>query len=74
MIESSANADNLTDIADSITFLAAFVVVIIIVAASPRERRLVLGSGDATGHQPRRRRAQARAAAMRWPAGGRIPA
>jgi alpha-1,6-mannosyltransferase len=74
MIESSANADNTTDIGDSITFLVAIVVVVIIVAASPRERRLVLGSGDALGIEPTTDDQRERSVAMRWPTGGRIHA
>jgi len=74
MIESSANADNLTDIADSITFVVAIVVVLIVIAASPRERGLVLGTGDAIGLEPRTDAERERAAEMRWPASARIPA
>jgi hypothetical protein len=74
MIESSANADNLTDIADTLTFLVAFVVVGVILAASPRERRLVLGSPDAIGLEPVTDEQREHAEAMRWPSSGRIPA
>jgi hypothetical protein len=74
MIESSANADNLTDIGDSITFLVAIVIVVILVAASPRERRLVLGVGERTGLEPVTDDELARAEEARWPVGGRIPA
>jgi alpha-1,6-mannosyltransferase len=74
MIESSANADNLTDVADSLTFLVAFVVVIVIIAASPRERRLLLGSAEESGLEPDTDDSRERAAAMRWPRSGRIPA
>jgi hypothetical protein len=74
MIESSANADNLTDIGDSITFLVAIVIVVILVGASPRERRLVLGVGERTGLEPVTDDERARAEERRWPVGGRIPA
>ena len=73
MIESSANADNLTDIGDSITFLVAIVVVVIIVSASPRERRLVLATGDGTSLEPLTDEDRTRSQLMRWP-GERIPA
>jgi hypothetical protein len=72
MIESSANADNLTDIADTLTFLVSIVVVVVIVAASARERRLVLGSADAVGLEPATDDERERAASMRWPVAGRI--
>ncbi|MEI6361010.1 MAG: polyprenol phosphomannose-dependent alpha 1,6 mannosyltransferase MptB [Actinomycetes bacterium] len=74
MIESSANADNITDIGDNITFLMAIIVVVIIVAASPRERRLVLGTGESMGLEPASDDQAERSEAMRWPAGGRIHA
>lgn len=74
MIESSANADNLTDIGDSITFVVSIIVVVLIVAASPRERRLVLGPPDEGGLLPRTDEARERADAMRWPVGARIRA
>ena len=73
MIESSANADNLTDIGDSITFLVAIVVVVIIVSASARERRLVLATGDGTSLEPLTDEDRTRSQLMRWP-GERIPA
>ena len=74
MIESSTNADNLTDIADSLTFLASIVVVVLILLASPGERRLVLGPSDTAGLTPLTDEERARAAAMRWPTDDRIPA
>ena len=74
MIESSANADNLTDIADTLTFLVAIVIVIVIVAASPRERKLVLGSAESLGLEPGSESEKARAEQMTWPTFGRIPA
>jgi alpha-1,6-mannosyltransferase len=74
MIESSANADNLTDIADTLTFVVAVVVVIVVITASPRERRLVLGSADAVGIEPQTPAQFEQAAMMRWPVGGRIRA
>jgi hypothetical protein len=74
MIESSANADNLTDISDSITFLVAIVVVAIVVLASPRERRLVLGPPDLRGLAPRSDVERERSAAMTWPASARMRA
>lgn len=73
MIESSANADNLTDIADTLTFLVAIVIVVVIVAASPRERALVLGSGQSIGLEPDSDDAKQRAEQMTWPEFGRIP-
>jgi hypothetical protein len=74
MIESSANADNLTDVGDSIMFLVAIIVVVLIIAASPRERRLVLGDHGRGGLEPHTEREWEKADAMRWPSGGRIPA
>ena len=74
MIESSANADNLTDIADTISFAVSILVVLIVIAASPRERSLVLGSADAIGLEPVTDSARERAAEMRWPKSARIPA
>jgi hypothetical protein len=74
MIESSANADNLTDLSDSITFLVAIVVVAIVVLASPRERRLVLGPQDLQGLSPTDDEQRAQAEAMRWPTGARMRA
>ena len=73
MIESSTNADNLTDIADSITFLAAIAVVLLILLASPRERRLAMGSTDDIGLLPHSVDEQERAEAMRWPSRRTIP-
>ena len=72
MIESSTNADNLTDIADSITFLVAIVVVLLILLASPRERRLAMGSSDDISLTPLTDGDRERADAMRWPTGERI--
>ena len=72
MIESSTNADNLTDIADSITFLVAIAVVLLILLASPRERRLAMGSTGDVGLTPLTASDRDRAAAMRWPTSDRI--
>jgi alpha-1,6-mannosyltransferase len=74
MIESTTNADNLFDIADIVTFVVAFAVVAVVLLASPRERRLVLGPADHDGLQPGSDEERARAAAMRWPVAGRMPA
>jgi hypothetical protein len=43
---------DLTDIADSLTFLVSIVVVVLILLASPGERRLVLGPSDTAGLTP----------------------
>jgi hypothetical protein len=47
MVESSATSDNVLDVTDGITFLLAVVITAVILLASPRERRLVLGSEPA---------------------------
>jgi len=47
MVESSATSDNFLDVTDGITFLLAVVITAVILLASPRERRLVLGSEPA---------------------------
>ena len=44
MVESSTTSDNFLDITDGITFAVAVAIVAIVVFASPRERRLILGS------------------------------
>jgi len=46
-VESSATSDNFLDVTDGITFLLAVVITAVILLASPRERRLVLGSEPA---------------------------
>lgn len=72
MIESSTNADNLFDAADVVTYVVAFAVVAIVLLASPRERRLVMGTPDDTGLRPVTEEERARNEAMTWPA--RTPA
>ncbi len=67
MIESSTNADNLTDIADVITFLASIAIVLLILLASSRERRLALGTSDDISLVPLTAEEQQRAESMRWP-------
>ena len=74
MIESSTNADNLTDISDSITFLVAVVIVALILLTSPRERLLALGPTGVDGLLPMTPDEEERAAAMRWPARERVHA
>ena len=73
MIESSTNADNLTDIADSITFLVAIAVVLLILLASPRERRLAMGSTDDVGLTPRTEDEIELAESMKWPTREKVP-
>ncbi len=73
MIESSTNADNLTDIADSITFLVAIAIVLLILLASPRERRLAMGSTDDVGLTPHTEDEIALADAMKWPTREKVP-
>ena len=72
MIESSTNADNLFDAADIVTYVVAFAVVAIVLLASPRERRLVVGTPDDGGLGPVSEEDRVRHEAMRWPA--RTPA
>lgn len=74
MIESSTSADNLTDIADSITFLAAIAIVLVILLASPRERRLAMGTSDDVGLTPVTDEELARAELIRWPSRTKVPA
>lgn len=74
MIESSANADNLTDITDTLTLVVAFAIVVVILLASPRERHLVLGPPAECGLAAESEDERERADRMRWPQGGRIPA
>jgi hypothetical protein len=71
MIESSTNADNLTDISDAITFAVAIGVVVAILIASRRERRLVLGADypDLLPHSPHD---VDRGAELSWPSGARM--
>ena len=73
MIESSANADNFTDIADSITFLVAIGIVLLILVAVPRERRLAFGQAGDPGLMPTTDSARERYDAMRWPAVAGFP-
>lgn len=65
MIETSTNADNITDIADVVVYVLAFAVVAVVLLASPRERTLVLGDDGITpmSDDDRRHRAD-----MTWPA------
>lgn len=74
MIESSTNADNLTDIADGITFLVAIAIVLVILLASPRERRLAMGTTDDIGLLPLTKDDHAQSDLMRWPTRARVPA
>ncbi len=67
MIESTTNADNIFDAADVVTYIVAIAVVAIVLLASPRERRLVLGSPDTPGLEPVSDEERAAAEWMRWP-------
>ncbi|MHB8795387.1 MAG: polyprenol phosphomannose-dependent alpha 1,6 mannosyltransferase MptB [Candidatus Nanopelagicales bacterium] len=72
MIESTVNADNLTDISDTITFVVATGIVFVLLLASPRERMLALGPPGVGGLMPQDEDESSRAEAMRWPAGTRM--
>jgi alpha-1,6-mannosyltransferase len=74
MIESTVNADNLTDISDTITFAVAIGVVLLLLLASPRERMLALGPPDVGGLMPQDDEEYDRADAMRWPVAARMRA
>ena len=65
MIETSTNADNITDIADVIVYVLAIGVVGLVLLASPRERALVLGDGGLSPVTDDERRHRAE---MTWPA------
>ena len=68
MVESTTNSDNIFDAADIVTYVVSFAVVAIVLLASPRERRLVLGSPDPIGLLPVSEADREAAASMRWPA------
>jgi hypothetical protein len=73
MIESSANADNLADAADAISYLVAIAVVAIVLLASPRERALVTGPPGHRGLVPQTAADRVRSDAMTWPRASRSP-
>lgn len=72
MIESSTNADNLVNTSDAITFVVAIAVGLVVLLASPRERRLVLGSEHGDGLAPHTDDDRVRASSMRWGTDGRM--
>jgi alpha-1,6-mannosyltransferase len=73
MIESTTNADNIFDAADIVTYVVAFAVVAIVLLASPRERRLVLGSPEPIHLTPETEEEKQAAVSMTWPTSPSAP-
>jgi alpha-1,6-mannosyltransferase len=65
MIETSTNADNITDIADVVVYVLAFAVIALVLLASSRERALILGDDGLVPSTEAERRHRAD---MTWPA------